>query len=128
MIWHLQVAEMQQKRGSHASTVAFDQVFALGGWDANAFLVRMNVGMHAQHTCICCTYVNSWVCDCVNELYELWASAVQAVDTTLYRACKQAAYKCVHSYPFVASFMSCVCTWAQDVSVLHCRIQLKFMM
>ena len=30
---------MQQKRGSHASTVAFDQVFALGGWDANAFLV-----------------------------------------------------------------------------------------
>ncbi|DBA79211.1 TPA: hypothetical protein ACH3X1_009027 [Trebouxia sp. C0004] len=33
------VAEMQQKRGSHASTVAFDQVFALGGWDANAFLV-----------------------------------------------------------------------------------------
>ena len=38
--WCLQVAEMQQKRGSHASTVAFDQVFALGGWDANAFLVR----------------------------------------------------------------------------------------
>ena len=30
---------MQQKRGSHASTVAFDHVFALGGWDANAFLV-----------------------------------------------------------------------------------------
>ena len=40
LMWsHLQVAEMQQKRGSHASTVAFDQVFALGGWDANAFLV-----------------------------------------------------------------------------------------
>ena len=37
---HMQVAEMQQKRGSHASTVAFDQVFALGGWDANAFLVH----------------------------------------------------------------------------------------
>lgn len=59
MIWHLQVAEMQQKRGSHASTVAFDQVFALGGWDANAFLVRMNVGMHAQYNYICYNCVNS---------------------------------------------------------------------
>ena len=33
---------MQQKRGSHASTTAFDQVFALGGWDANAFLVCLH--------------------------------------------------------------------------------------
>lgn len=30
---------MQQKRGSHASTVAYDQIFTLGGWDANSFLV-----------------------------------------------------------------------------------------
>jgi hypothetical protein len=46
--WCLQVAEMQQKRGSHASTVAFDQVFALGGWDANAFLVRSR--LHSMST------------------------------------------------------------------------------
>jgi len=41
---------MQQKRGSHASTVAFDQVFALGGWDANAFLVRSLLATSIQGT------------------------------------------------------------------------------
>ena len=65
---------MQQKRGSHASTVAFDHIFALGGWDANAFLVGYFASMPFQHillvmqqpfmlaqreTCVSCLCVNA---------------------------------------------------------------------